>query len=68
MEKKPVNISIKLYDLINNHIKNSNEEFDSIDEYVEYALSQIFDEEMNSQYSKDEEVEIKKHLKDMGYI
>ena len=68
MEKKPVNISIKLYNLINNHIQNSNEEFDSIDEYVEYALSQIFDEEINSQYSKDEEVEIKKHLKDMGYI
>jgi len=68
MEKKSVKISLKLYNLINEHIQNSNEEFDSIDEYVEYALSQIFDEEMNSQYSKDEEVEIKKHLKDMGYI
>ncbi len=68
MEKKSVKISLKLYDIINKYIQNSNEEFDSIDEYVEYALSQIFDEEMSSQYTKGEEVEIKKHLKDMGYL
>lgn len=68
MEKKSVKISSKLYNLINEYIQNSKDEFNSIDEYIEYALSQIFDNETNSQYSKDEEAEIKKHLKDMGYI
>lgn len=68
MEKKSVKISSNLYNLINEHIENSKDEFNSVDEYIEYALSQIFDNEINSQYSKDEEYEIKKHLKDMGYI
>lgn len=68
MEKKSIKISSKLYDLINDHVKNSKDEFNTIDEYIEYALSQIFENETNSQYSKNEEEEIKKHLKDMGYI
>jgi len=69
MEEKSNSISISqsLFNKIQTRIKNSDNEFDSVDSYVEYVLTELLEDETPS-YSQDEEIEVEKHLKDMGYI
>ena len=67
MEKKSVSLSTELYNTILKRVENSNE-FSTVDEYVSYVLTEILKDEPSQNYSKEEEEEIKKHLKDMGYI
>lgn len=67
MEKKSVSLSTKLYNTILKRVENSNE-FSTVDDYVSYVLTEILKNELHQNYSKEEEEEIKKHLKDMGYI
>ena len=67
MEKKSVSLSPKLYNTILNRVENSSE-FSTVDDYVSYVLTEIFKNESEQNYSKEEEVEIEKNLKDLGYI
>jgi len=67
MEKKSVSLSTELYNTILKRVENSNE-FSTVDDYVSYVLTEILKNEPHQNYSKEEEEEIKKHLKDMGYI
>ena len=67
MEKKSVSLSPKLYNTILNRVENS-DEFLTVDDYVSYVLTEIFKNESEQNYSKEEEAEIEKNLKDLGYI
>jgi len=69
MDEKSNSISISqnLFNKIQSRLKNTDNEFDSVDSYVEYVLTELLDDDTLS-YSKDEQIEIEKHLKDMGYI
>ncbi len=68
MEKeKTITISPDLYDLILKRIKNSNGEFKTVDEYVDYILTEILMDKSQS-YTKEEKEEIAKNLKDLGYL
>ena len=67
MEKKYVSLSPKLYNTILNRVENS-DEFSTVDDYVSYVLTEIFKNESEKNYSQEEEEEIEKNLKDLGYI
>ena len=68
LEKKNISISAKLFNTISERVNSSNNEFSSVDEYVEFILNEVLEDENESVYSKEEEEKIEKHLKDMGYI
>lgn len=67
MEKQPISLSPKLYNTILQRIENS-DEFLTVNDYVNYVLTEIFKNEPNQSYSKEEEEAIEKQLKDMGYM
>ena len=66
-EKKTISVSSKLYDVILRRVENSDDEFSSPDEYVDYILTELFEEKSDT-YTKEEQEEIQKKLRDMGYI
>jgi len=67
--KKTISISNELYDLIFKRIAKTNEEFSSVDDYVEFVLNELFEDELKTEEISDEEKEkIEKELKKMGYI
>ena len=67
-ERKNVTISGRLYRLIEDRVADS--EFTSVDEYVDFILEEVLDEEEeeNQLSSEDEDREVKKRLKDLGYL
>lgn len=67
-EKKKISISSDMFEIISKRIEKSNQEFSSVDEYVEFILNEIFEKNSEKLYDKEEEEEIRKHLQDMGYI
>ena len=67
-QKKTIFISTKWYNVILKRIKNSNNEFNSVDEYIEFILSEILTENETQPYSQEEKEEIEKNLKKMGYL
>jgi hypothetical protein len=67
-ENNKISISSNMFKVISKRIEKSNQEFSSVDEYVEFILNEIFEENSEKPYNKDEEDEIRKHLQDMGYI
>ena len=66
--RKNVTISGRLYRLIEDRVADS--EFTSVDEYVDFILEEVLDEEEeeNQLSSEDEDREVKKRLKDLGYL
>ncbi|MBI3622780.1 hypothetical protein HY212_01700 [Candidatus Pacearchaeota archaeon] len=67
-DKKTISISSNIFNIISDRIHNSPNEFSTVDEYVEYVLTELLVNKNTSSYSEDEEKKIEKHLKDMGYI
>jgi|TARA_B110000495_G_C22483923_1_gene298702 guanylate kinase len=67
-ENKKISISSNMFKVISKRIEKSNQEFSSVDEYVEFILNEIFEENSEEPYNKDEEEEIRKHLQSMGYL
>ncbi len=65
-----VRISRKLYKEIEKRVKESEGEFKDVREYVEFVLSEVVkeDEETEAPYTPEEEEEIKRRLKALGYI
>lgn len=66
-ERIAVEISADLYRKLKDHVDKSEGEFSSVDEFVEFILSEVLKEE-EAAYSREEEEEIKKRLRDLGYI
>jgi len=65
-----VKIPRKLYDEIEKRVKESQDEFKDAQEYIEFVLSEVTkeDEETETVYTPEEEEEIKKRLKKLGYL
>lgn len=57
----------ELYSKIEERVKGT--DFGSADEYVEFILEEVIKEkEGESAFSEEEEEEVKKRLKDLGYL
>jgi len=67
-EKKSVLLPAELYEKIGERVKSTG--FDSVDEYVIFVLEEVLkdDEEGDQAMSKEEEEEVKKRLKALGYL
>lgn len=69
-EKVSIGISRVLYDKIKHRVSFSQGEFRNVEEYVEFVLSNVVEEDRGSKqiYTPQEEEEIKKRLKSLGYF
>lgn len=68
-EKIPIYISSDLYEEVKRSVKASEGEFKTVEEYVEFVLREVVKEEVTEQvYTPEEEKEIKKRLRSLGYI
>ena len=66
-EKKAVFMPAELYSKIEERAKAT--DFSSVDEYVEFVLEEVIKEkEGESAFTEEEEKEVKKRLKDLGYL
>jgi len=68
-ERKDVSLSAELYDRIEARVKAT--EFDSVEEYVNFILEEVLreeDEDEGRAFSKEDEEEVKKRLKALGYM
>jgi len=68
-KKVAVNISKELVDEIQRHVDESGGEFKTVEEYIEFILTELLREEEPEQaYTPEEEEEIKERLRRPGYI
>jgi Arc/MetJ-type ribon-helix-helix transcriptional regulator len=65
-EKKIVSLPAELYSKIEQRANAA--DFGSVDEYVEFVLEETVKEEEEKALSEEEEKEVKKRLKDLGYL
>ncbi len=67
-EKKSVLLPAELYQKIEERVKDAG--FGSVDEYVIFVLEEVLkdDEEGEQAMSKEDEEEVKKRLKALGYL
>ena len=67
-EKKAVFLPAELYKEIEKRVNAT--DFGSVDEYVEFVLEEVVKEEEKEEraFSEEEEKEVKKRLKDLGYL
>jgi Arc/MetJ-type ribon-helix-helix transcriptional regulator len=66
-EKKTVLLPAELYSKVEERVKAT--DFGSVDEYVEFVLKEVVkEEEEEKAFSEEEEKEVKKRLKDLGYL
>ncbi|MBE9573142.1 MAG: CopG family transcriptional regulator [Proteobacteria bacterium] len=66
-EKKTVFLPAELYSKVEERVKATN--FGSVDEYVEFVLEEVVKEDEGEKaFSEEEEKEVKKRLKDLGYL
>jgi Arc/MetJ-type ribon-helix-helix transcriptional regulator len=66
-DKVPVYISRRLYEEVKRRVDESGGEFESVEEFVEYVLTELLKEE-EAPYTSEEEEEVKKRLKALGYL
>ena len=68
-EKRTLSLPAELYGRIEERVKAT--EFGSVDEYVIFVLEEVLREEEEEEkraFSKEEEAEVKKRLKALGYL
>ncbi len=67
-ESKGVFLSAELYDRIGERVRETG--FSSVDEYVTFVLEEVLKEEGEGEaaFSKEEEEEVKKRLRALGYL
>jgi len=65
--KKAVFLPAELYGKVEERVKAT--DFGSVDEYVGFILEEVVkEEEEEKAFSEEEEKEVKKRLKDLGYL
>jgi hypothetical protein len=68
----PVLLSKELYTKVENRVKLSNGEFNSVEDYITFILTEVVKEEQDpltdNVYTKEEDEEIKDRLRNLGYI
>jgi len=67
-ESKDVSLPAELYGRIEERVKATG--FGSVDEYVTFVLEEVLkdEEEEGEAYSKEDEAEVRKRLKALGYL
>lgn len=66
-ERKTVSLPAELYTKIEQRVART--EFHSVDEYVNFVLEEVLkEEEPETTFSKEDEEEVKKRLKALGYL
>jgi Arc/MetJ-type ribon-helix-helix transcriptional regulator len=66
-EKKAVFLPTELYKEVEKRVSAT--DFGSVDEYVKFVLEDIVEEDGEEKaFSEEEEKEVKKRLKDLGYL
>ena len=67
-ENKALFLPFELYGKIEKRVKDT--EFGSVDEYVVFVLEEVLKEDVEEErtFSKEEEEEVKKRLKALGYL
>ena len=66
-EKKTVSLPAEVYTKIEQRVAGT--EFQSVDEYVNFVLEEVLrEEEPETTFSKEDEEEVKKRLKALGYL
>ncbi len=67
-EKKTITIPAKLYERIEDRIKDT--EFSSVSEYVTYVLNEVLAaiEEDEEVFTEEEEEKVKERLRALGYL
>lgn len=63
---KAISIPLNLYSEIEERIKGS--EFATVDAYISFILNEILYDEQGEQFNKEDEEQVKKNLRDLGYI
>ena len=70
-KKEYVNIRIpkSIYEKIEEEVRASQGEFKSVEDYVEFVLNEVLKEESEETvYTPEEEEEIKRRLRSLGYL
>ncbi|RLF08928.1 MAG: CopG family transcriptional regulator [Thermoprotei archaeon] len=67
-EKVAVYIPKKLYERIEKAVKESGGEFKNVEEYVAFVLEEVLKEEEETAFTPEEEEEIKRRLRALGYL
>jgi len=68
-EKVSVKIPKDLYEKAKKFVEESGGEFKSVDEFVEFVLKEVLEEETEERvYTPEEEEEIKRRLRALGYL
>ncbi len=67
MDKVEIKISKDVYELLKKTVKESDGEFSSVEELAEFILREALSEE-EEVYTPEEEEEIKKRLRSLGYL
>jgi len=66
-DKVSISLSKSLYKKIKEKIEGSGA-FNSVEDYVEFVLEELLKEEEETPFTPEEEEEIKKRLRALGYI
>ena len=68
-DRVPVYISKNLYETVKKRVEESGGEFNSVEEFIEFVLTELLkEEEEETPYTPEEEEEIKKRLRALGYL
>lgn len=68
-EKVAVHISKELYEKAKKYVEESEGEFKSVDDLVEFVLKEVLSEEIKEEvFTKEEEEKVKERLRALGYI
>ncbi len=68
-EKVAIEIPRRLYEQIKKQVEESGGEFKSVEEYVVFVLEEVLrEEEAESAFTPEEEEEIKRRLRALGYL
>lgn len=68
VQKEVVHISSDLYGQILKKLKDTNGEFKTADEYVEFIVREMLANDSSDSFSGEDEDKIKDRLKSLGYI
>lgn len=68
-DKVPIYISKKLYNEIKKRVEENQDAFKNVEEFIEFVLNEVVKEEDEEvSYSPEEEEEIKRRLRSLGYL
>jgi hypothetical protein len=67
MDKVEIRISKETYELLEKTVKESNGEFQNVEELLEFIIKEALSED-EEVYTPEEEEEIKKRLRSLGYM